>query len=66
MVSDFFQELSEAVRIVSQHKTDCERIESGMYPCNPLPRHSHTVELFLAMRMLAFEYVKANKDERDE
>jgi hypothetical protein len=57
--------LPEAVLIVSQHKKDCDRIESGA-PCKPLPRHSHTVDLFLAMRMLAFEYVKANKDERDE
>jgi hypothetical protein len=59
-------ELNEAILIVSQHKTDCDKIESGLYACNPLPRHSHTIELFLAMRLLAFAYVRANKDERGE
>jgi len=53
-------ELSEAVTIVSQHKADCDRIETGFVPAFT-PRHSHTVELYLAIRMLAFEYVRTNK-----
>jgi hypothetical protein len=52
-------ETQEAITLFREFYADYEKGKAR-------PRHANTEELFDALIVLALEYVKANKDERDE